>query len=254
MGRFNDKVVLVTGAGSGIGQAAALAYAHEGARVVVADINEDLGGATERLIDRNGGDATFVACDVSNAAQVQAMVKAAVSAYGKLDVAFNNAGISGPQVHTAEYDEDDFDRVIAVNLRGAFLCMKHEIAQMLNQDHGGTIVNNASILGMVGFASAAPYVAAEHGLIGLTRTAALEYATRRVRVNAVCPGFIDTPMLTRAGLTGKPELRAAVEGIHPMKRLGTAEEIAAVALWLSSDESSLLTGVALPADGGYLAQ
>lgn len=252
--RFEGKVALVTGAGSGIGRATALAFAREGARVVVSDVTDDLGGATTEAIRGGGGEATFARCDVSAPAQVAALVAAAVKAYGAVDCAFNNAGIGGAQAPTGEYPDDAWDRVLAVNLTGVFLCLKHELAQMVRQPGGGAVVNNASILGTVGFAGSSAYVAAKHGVIGLTRTAALEYAARGVRVNAVCPAFIDTPMLANAGLTRDPAVRASMEALHPIGRLGTSEEVAAAVLFLCSAEASFVTGHPMLVDGGYVAR
>lgn len=252
-GTFDGKVALVTGASSGIGLATAQAFARAGARVVLSDLDVEQGEAAARSITQEGGTAKFIACDVSDGAAVAALIQGTVRAYGRLDCAFNNAGISGAQAPTGEYPEEAWNRVIAVNLTGVWLCMKHEITQMLAQG-GGAIVNCASILGHVGFATAPAYVAAKHGVVGLTKTAAIEYATRGIRVNAVCPGFIETPMLSRAGLTTNAQMRATIEGLHPMKRLGRADEIAAATLFLASPAASFITGQSLLADGGYIAQ
>jgi NAD(P)-dependent dehydrogenase (short-subunit alcohol dehydrogenase family) len=180
-------------------------------------------------------------------------VEAAVDVYGCLDMAFNNAGIEGTRATTADYPDEEWDRVIAVNLTGVRLCMKYEIAQMLDQ-HGGAIVNNASILGVVGFANSSAYTAAKHGVLGLTRAAALEYADSHIRINAVCPAFIDTPMLHRAGFLGDSAKREAIERLHPLGRLGRPEEVAAAAVWLCSPEASFITGHPLLVDGGYVIQ
>lgn len=249
---FAGKVALVTGASMGIGEATARAFAREGAQVVVSDV-DPRGEAVVAHIVRDGGAARFVRADVSKPAEVRALIDATVSAYGRLDVAFNNAGIGGEQAATVDLTEDGWAKTISVNLSGVFYCMKYELAQMQKQG-GGAIVNNASILGTVGFAGAAAYVAAKHGVIGLTRTAAIENATRGIRVNAVCPGFIETPMLKSAGLLDAPGVRAQLEGLHAMKRLGTSDEVAAAVLFLASDGASFITGHPLLVDGGFVAQ
>lgn len=253
--QFDGKVVLVTGGASGIGRATALAFAHEGARVVVADHAAEAGEATARAIRAAHGEATFVACDVVQPVQVEAMVSAALKAYTRLDYAINNAGIEGIQATTAEYPLDVWNRVIGVNLTGPWLCMKYEIPHMLERG-GGAIVNMSSILGTVGFANACAYTATKHGLIGLTQVAALEYAARGIRVNAICPGFIETPMVMERSLAaGKhPEIYQQLAMLHPLGRLGTPDEIAAAALWLCSDAASFVTGHAMLVDGGYTAR
>lgn len=247
------KVALVTGGSSGIGRATALAFASEGAIVVVADRDAVGGEATARMIQEGGGQAVFVQTDVAKAADVAALIRTTVELYGHLDYACNNAGIAGPQAPTAEYPEDAWNQVIGVNLTGVWLCMKHEIAQMLRQG-GGVIVNMASILGTVGFPNAPAYTAAKHGVIGLTKVAALDYATQGIRVNAVCPAFIATPMLERSGLLNNPDLKAMAVNLHPVKRLGRPEEVANVVTWLCSEAASFVTGQALLVDGGYVAQ
>ena len=252
-GPFHTKVALITGGSAGIGRATALAFAREGARVVIADVDVEGGEGTARLVRTAGGEALFVPTDVSRTTDVRTLVERTVATYGRLDYACNNAGIEGTQAPTADYPEEIWNRVININLTGVWLCMKYEIPQMLTQG-GGVIVNMASILGTVGFPNAAAYVAAKHGLIGLTRTAAIEYAPRGIRVNAVCPAFITTPMLDRAGLLTNPEVYATIVNLHPIKRLGKPEEVAEAVIWLCSDAASFVTGHALLVDGGYVAQ
>ena len=253
MGMHDGKVAIVTGGSSGIGCATALAFAREGASVVVADRYEAGGQETVVMIRDQGGTAIHVTGDVSRDAEVAQLTDATIRTYGRLDYACNNAGVEGTQAPTADYPADQWDRVLAVNLTGVWLCMKHEIPAML-ANGGGAIVNMASILGVVGFANAAAYTAAKHGVIGLTKVAAIEYATQGIRVNAVCPAFIATPMLERAGITEGTERYAMLAGLHPIKRLGTPEEIAEAVLWLCSDKASFVTGHAMLVDGGYVAQ
>ena len=254
--RLQNRVALVTGGGSGIGRATALAFAREGARIVVADVDVEGGQETVRMIKEAGGGAVFVQADVSKADEVEAMVKRAVQAYGRLDCAFNNAGITGPSfLRTPDWSEEDWQRVIAINLTGVWLCMKYEIPQMLKQG-GGAIVNTSSAAGLVGSPlgmSGAAYVASKHGVVGLSKTAALEFARDGIRVNAVCPSWIHTPMAERL-TRGDPELEARVSARYPMGRAGTPEEVAEAVVWLSSDEASFVTGHALAVDGGYVAQ
>jgi NAD(P)-dependent dehydrogenase (short-subunit alcohol dehydrogenase family) len=251
-GRMDGKVTLVTGAGSGIGRAAAVAFAREGAKVVAADVDVAGGQETIRLIQEQGGEATFVKADVSQAAQVEDMVQKTVATYGRLDCAFNNAGIEGEQAPTADCREENWDRTLAINLRGEWLCMKYEIPQMLSQG-GGAIVNMASVAGLVGFAGMPAYVASKHGVIGLTKTAALEYAQQHIRVNAVCPGVIQTSMIDRV-TGGDPEATEQFQGMEPVGRLGTPEEVAEAVLWLCSDAASFVTGNAMAVDGGLVAR
>jgi NAD(P)-dependent dehydrogenase (short-subunit alcohol dehydrogenase family) len=250
---WKDKVALVTGGGSGIGRASCLAFARVGAAVMVSDIETVHGLETVRLVEQAGGRALFVRADVSVPSEAQSMVAATVAGFGRLDCAFNNAGIAGARGTVADYEDAAWERVIAVNLVGVRLCMKHELKQMLIQG-SGAIVNNASILGTVGFAGASAYVAAKHGVLGLTKAAALEYGTSGIRVNAVCPGFIETPMLEDAGFTTDPAVRASIEALHPMNRLGRPEEVADVAVWLCGPEASFITGHPLLIDGGYIAR
>jgi NAD(P)-dependent dehydrogenase (short-subunit alcohol dehydrogenase family) len=254
-GQFNTKVAVVTGAASGIGRATALAFAREGATVVVSDVASQGGEETVRLIKEAGGEATFVTCDVSQAEEVKALVIKAVDTYGRLDYDLNSAGIEGTQASTADYPEDVWSKVIGTNLTGPYLCMKYAIPQMLTQG-AGVIVNMASILGVVGLARGGAYTAAKHGLVGLTKVAALEYATQGIRVNAVCPGFIETPMVMERALAAgsHPEVYQYLAELHPMKRLGKPEEIAAGVVWLCSEAASFVTGQTLIVDGGYTAQ
>jgi len=247
------EVALVTGGGSGIGWAACKAFARAGARVVVSDIDEEAGTHVVKRLTECGREAMFVRADVSKAADVEQLIEAAANTYGCLDIAFNNAGIEGELALMADYTDDAWDRVIAVNLTGVRLCMKYEIREMLKHG-GGAIVNNASILGVVGLANTSAYTAAKHGVLGLTKVAAIEYASRHIRINAVCPAFIETPMLARAGFTTDPAKRAAVETLRPLGRLGRPEEVAAAAVWLCSPEASFITGHPLLVDGGYVIQ
>jgi NAD(P)-dependent dehydrogenase (short-subunit alcohol dehydrogenase family) len=256
-GTLNGKVALVTGGASGIGRATALTFAREGAKLVVADMNEEGGQQTVHMITEQGGEAIFVRTDVSQAVEVQALISKAVETYGRLDCAHNNAGISGFGIAgdgytlTTEYPEERWHQVIAVNLTGVWLCMKYEIAQMLTQG-GGTIVNTASAAGLVGGRGMSAYVASKHGVVGLTKTAALEYAQQGIRVNCVCPGWIQTPMTAR-GLSD-PEQKAQIVAREPIGRVGTPEEVAETVVWLCSDAASFVTGHAMSVDGGLVAQ
>lgn len=245
---FTGKVALVTGAGSGIGEATAKLYAAEGAKVIVSDVNEKGGNSVVEAIRKAGGDAQFERCDVSRPGECGQLVKATLKHYGRLDVACNNAGIGGEQNPIADMSVEGFDKVIAVNLASVFYCMKYQIPAML-QNGGGAIVNMASILGQVGFAYSAAYVAAKHGIVGLTKNAGIEYSAQGIRVNAVGPGFIDTPLLAQI----PPDMKAALVSKHPIGRLGTAEEVAELVIWLSSDKASFVTGAYYPVDGAYLA-
>jgi NAD(P)-dependent dehydrogenase (short-subunit alcohol dehydrogenase family) len=250
--KLKDKVALITGAGSGIGRATALLFAKEGAKVVVVDVNKDAARDTVDLIKKNGGEAVFVKTDVSKSGEVQNMIKETVKKYGKLDVLYNNAGIEGKQAPTAECSEENFDRVIAINLKGGFLGMKYGIQQMLKQG-GGVVINTSSVAGLVGFSGAPAYCASKGGIIQLTRAAALEYATRNIRVNAICPGIIWTSMVERA-TENNQEMIKQFSDIEPIKRMGKPEEVAAVALFLASDDASFITGAAVTVDGGYTAE
>ena len=248
----DSRVALITGGGSGIGRAAALACAEQGDRVVIADTDREGGEETRLQIESQGGEALFIRADVSQAADVEALVSQAVKQYGRLDCAFNNAGTEGESVPLAESSEEVWDRVLSVNLKGVWLCMKYELRQMLKQG-SGAIVNNASVLGLVGTPSNPAYTASKHGVVGLTKSAALAYAQSGIRVNAVCPGFVQSPLTDRK-FASSPERKNAVIARHPIGRLGTTKEIAAAVVWLFSDASSFVTGHALTVDGGYVIQ
>jgi NAD(P)-dependent dehydrogenase (short-subunit alcohol dehydrogenase family) len=246
--RYTGKVAFVTGAAGGIGRATALAFAREGASVVVADVDEQANAETARLIEAEGGKVIAVRCDVTSAEDVQAALHLAVETFGGLDVAFNNAGIEQSGSAVADITDEEWDRVIAVNLRGVFLSMKHEIPLLL-QRGGGAIVNTSSGAGVKGFATGAAYGAAKFGIIGATKCAALDYASSGIRINAVCPGIIDTQMIERV-FGDTPEGRQAVLDQEPIGRMGQPEEIAAAVLWLCSEEASFAIGHALVIDGG----
>jgi NAD(P)-dependent dehydrogenase (short-subunit alcohol dehydrogenase family) len=251
-GQLDSKVALVTGGSSGIGRATALTFAREGAKVVVADMQPDGGHQTVHMIQESGGEATFVPVDVTKAADVEAMIAKAVQTYGRLDCAYNNAGVgSRARAPLADYPEEDWHRIIAINLTGVWLCMKYEIPQMLQQG-GGAIVNTASIAGLVGLSETSAYVASKHGVVGITRTAALEYARQGIRVNCVCPGYIRTPMTAQS--MSDPDRLAQMIAREPIGRVGNPEEVAAAVMWLCSDAASFVTGHTMTVDGGYMAQ
>jgi NAD(P)-dependent dehydrogenase (short-subunit alcohol dehydrogenase family) len=247
-GSYAGKVAFVTGAGSGIGRATALAFAREGASVVVADASEQDNRETARMIEELGGRALAVRCDVTHAEDVKAALEETIETFGRLDVAFNNAGVEQATAAAADIAEEEWDRVVAINLRGVFLCMKYEIPLMLEQG-GGAIVNTSSGAGVKGFPGGAAYVAAKHGVVGLSKSAALDYAASNIRINAICPGIVDTEMMGR--VTGDtPEGRQRVISQEPIGRMGRPEEIAAAVLWLCSDAASFATGHAMLVDGG----
>jgi NAD(P)-dependent dehydrogenase (short-subunit alcohol dehydrogenase family) len=247
---LRDKIALVTGGTSGIGRETAVLFAKAGAKVVVSGRREPEGMETIELIRAAGGDGIFVKSDVAKAADVQTLVRTTVDKFGRLDVAFNNAGIEGKWVPIVEQTEANFDRVIEINLKGVWLCLKYEIQQMLKQKTGGAIVNMSSVAGLMGAAGTGPYAASKHGVIGLTRTAALENALKGIRVNAVCPAVIETPMADRA--FADPVVNKAVLAHHPIGRFGTPLEVAEAVLWMCSSKASFMTGHYIVVDGGFL--
>jgi NAD(P)-dependent dehydrogenase (short-subunit alcohol dehydrogenase family) len=249
--RMKGKVVLVTGGASGIGRASAKALSLEGACVVVADVNEEGGRETVKAVRAIGGAGRFIKADVSKAEEVERLVQETVGVYGRLDCALNNAGIEGPALLTGAYPEEEWDKVIRINQKGIWLCMKYEIEQMLAQG-GGSIVNTSSGAGLRGLAYQVAYSTSKHAIIGLSKTAAVEYARKGIRVNVLCPGFIDTG-LTRAVIAKKPELEARYKKLVPLGRFGKEEEVAEAVVWLCSDASSFVTGHALVVDGGASA-
>ncbi|MCX6248246.1 MAG: SDR family oxidoreductase [Bacteroidetes bacterium] len=253
MKKLENKTVFITGGLSGIGKACAFAAAREGANVVIADLKSEISADTISEIRLDNPRAVFIECDVSDFAQVGEAVRKVVSTFKTLDVALNNAGIGGTASKVGDMSEEAWLSVIGVNLNGIFYCMKHELTQMSKQK-SGVIVNMSSILGKVGFATSAHYVASKHGILGLTQTAALEYAGEGIRINALCPGFIETPLLTHAGIGKGTDLQNYIIGLHPLKRLGKPEEIASGFIFLASDDSTFITGTALEMDGGYLSQ
>lgn len=248
---FDGKVAIVTGGSFGIGRATALAFAERGANVVVADWVEDKENTTIDLITKTGRDALFIKCDVSKTAQVETMIEKSIARFGKIDFAFNNAGIEGLMANTHECTEENWDKTMGINLKGIWLCMKYELPQMLKASKG-VIINCASVAGLNGFSGLPAYVATKHGVVGLTKTAALEYAKAGIRVNAVCPGVIRTAMIDR--LTGKDkEVEKSYTSMEPVGRMGTPEEVAEAVIWLCSEAASFVTGIAMPVDGGFSA-
>ena len=249
--QFDGKVAVITGGSSGIGRATAIKFAALGAKVVLAARGEERGEAVATEIRETGGKAIFVRTDVTVESEVESLVREAVEAFGSLDIAFNNAGLWSALGPTHEIDEESWDRELAVNLKGVWLCLKHEVIQML-QHGGGAIVNDSSAGGLKGAASAAAYSDAKHGVIGLTRSAAVEYGARGIRVNAVCPGFIATPMTQF--MSDDPETISRVVSAYPVGRVGNPEEIANAVTWLCSEDAAFVTGIAMPVDGGFVAK
>ncbi|MFV3369081.1 SDR family oxidoreductase [Pseudomonas sp. NY15435] len=248
---LSGQVALVTGAGNGIGRATAQAFAQQGMKVVVSDVDAKGGEATVELIRGAGGEATFIRCDVTRDAEVKALVEGTVAAYGRLDYAFNNAGIEIEKGKLADGEESEFDAIMGVNVKGVWLCMKHQIPVMLEQG-GGAIVNTASVAGLGAAPKMSIYAASKHAVIGLTKSAAIEYAKKKIRVNAVCPAVIDTDMFRRA-YEADPKKAEFAAAMHPVGRVGRVEEIASAVLYLCSDNAGFTTGIALPVDGGATA-
>ena len=248
---LSGQLALVTGAGNGIGRATAQAFAQQGVKVVVSDVDAKGGEATVELIRAAGGEATFIRCDVTRDAEVKALVEGTVAAYGRLDYAFNNAGIEIEKGKLADGEESEFDAIMGVNVKGVWLCMKHQIPVMLEQG-GGAIVNTASVAGLGAAPKMSIYAASKHAVIGLTKSAAIEYAKKKIRVNAVCPAVIDTDMFRRA-YEADPKKAEFAAAMHPVGRVGRVEEIASAVLYLCSDHAGFTTGIALPVDGGATA-
>ena len=253
MASLIDKVILVTGGSTGIGKATAAILAGEGATTIIFDLQDEAGAATVAEIAQAGGKAEYRHVDVADYDQVRAAIADIVARHGRLDGAFNNAGIEGPALKILDYSMEDWERVLRVNLTGVFACMKCEIEQMTQQETGGSIVSTASVAGLVGLPGACSYNSSKHGVVGLTKTVALEYAASNIRVNAVCPGFIETPMLERV-TDASVKIKDKLIGQVPMKRVASPDEIGHAVSWLMSDKSSYVTGVALPVDGGWFAQ
>lgn len=249
---LEGKIALITGGGSGIGRSTALAFAREGAKVAVADVQVEGGRKTLQMIKEAGGEGIFIKTDISQAGEVESLIKKIVETYGRLDCAFNNAGIEGEPAFTADITEEAWDRVMSVNLRGTWLCLKYEIRQMLEQG-GGVIVNTASTMGLVGFPGGPAYVTSKHGIVGLTKAAALEYARLGIRINAVCPTFAMTPMGERI-MAYQPGIDELLKTMHPMGRFANPEDVAEAVVWLCSDSASFITGQPIAVDGGYVIQ
>ena len=249
---LENKSVLVTGGSGGIGRAAAIAMAREGAQILISDVYAEGGAETVRLIESSGGTASYITGDVSNEDEVKTMMDAIVDRYGKLDVAVNNAGIGGERAFFQNHSNESFDRVMDVNVKGVWLCMKYEIPLMMKNENGGSIVNLASVAGLIAAPGSSVYAASKHAVIGLTKTAAVELANKRIRVNAVCPSYTDTNMVGSL-IDIQPELENNVRMASPMRRMGNPEEIAEAIVWLASDSASFVNGVALAADGGLTA-
>jgi NAD(P)-dependent dehydrogenase (short-subunit alcohol dehydrogenase family) len=251
-GQAHEKVALVTGGGSGIGRATALAFARTGAKVVVGDVLLESANETSRQIGQLGGESVAFPCDVSKSTDVKTLVEKTVMTYGHLDYAFNNAGIEGSVAPVTDWSEEMWDRVCDINLKGVWLCMKYEIPEMLKQGHGA-IVNTSSISGLVGSPGLSGYTASKHGVVGVTKCVALEYAKAGIRINAICPASIHTPLIDRV-ILAHPEMKTFLANVQPIGRMGTAEEVAAVVVWLCSDITSYITGLALAIDGGVSAK
>jgi NAD(P)-dependent dehydrogenase (short-subunit alcohol dehydrogenase family) len=253
MKKLTNKTVFITGGLSGIGKVCAIAAAKEGANIVVADMKSADSEKTLGEIKKENPKAIFIECDVSKFNQVEGTIQIAVDTFGSLDVALNNAGIGGVASKVGKMSEEAWLQVININLNGVFNCMRHELAHMWKQK-SGVIVNMSSVMGKVGFSTSSHYVAAKHGVIGLTQTAALEYATDGIRINAICPGFVDTPLLTKIGINDREGAKQRIIDLHPMKRLGKPEEIANGFIFLACDDSSFISGTTLEIDGGYLSE
>ncbi len=253
MKKLEKKTVFITGGLSGIGKACAIAAAKEGANIAIADLKPSIDNEAMNQIKMENPKAIFIECDVSKFGQVQAAIEKTILTFGTLDVALNNAGIGGKSYKVGDMPEEEWLNVIGINLNGVFNCMRHELAQMEKQK-SGIIVNMSSIMGKVGLATSSHYDAAKHGVIGLTQTAALEYATHGIRINAICPGFIETPLLTKTGINRHLDVKQHLIDLHPMKRLGKPEEIAKAFIFLACDDSSFVSGTSLEIDGGFLAE